>query len=40
MHLAGMTEEEILHEYPDLQKADFPAVYNFAAESCRKTDFR
>lgn len=24
---AGMTEEEILADHPDLEKADFPAVY-------------
>ena len=35
---AGMTEEQILDEYPDLKKADFPAVYQFAAEACRKAD--
>ena len=34
---AGMTEEHILDEHPDLEKADFPAVYQFAAENGRKT---
>jgi uncharacterized protein (DUF433 family) len=29
---AGMTEDEILAEHPDLEKADFPAVYHYAAE--------
>jgi len=29
---AGMTEEEILYEHPDLEKADFPAVYQYAAD--------
>ncbi|MBV9498141.1 MAG: DUF433 domain-containing protein [Acidobacteriaceae bacterium] len=29
---SGMTEDEILDEYPDLEKADFPAVYQYAAE--------
>lgn len=29
---AGMTEEEILAEHPDLEAADFPAVYRFAAD--------
>ncbi|MGA2601597.1 MAG: DUF433 domain-containing protein [Bryobacteraceae bacterium] len=29
---AGMTEDEILREHPDLEKADFPAVYHYAAE--------
>ena len=32
---SGMTEAEILDEHPDLEKADFPAVYRFAAESGR-----
>jgi hypothetical protein len=30
-----MTEEEILDEHPDLEKADFPAVYAFAADAGR-----
>jgi len=30
---AGMTEEEILDEHPDLEKDDFPAVYQFAVEN-------
>jgi uncharacterized protein (DUF433 family) len=29
---AGMTEDEILDEHPDLEKDDFRAVYRFAAE--------
>lgn len=29
---AGMTEEQILEEHPDLEKADFPAVYQYVAE--------
>ena len=29
---AGMTEDEILDEHPDLEKADFAAVYQYAAE--------
>ena len=33
---AGMTEAEILDEHPDLEKDDFPAVYQFAAETGRK----
>jgi uncharacterized protein (DUF433 family) len=33
---AGMTEEQVLDEHPDLEKADFPAVYRFAAETGRK----
>jgi uncharacterized protein (DUF433 family) len=28
---AGMTEQEILEDYPELQPEDFPAVYEFAA---------
>jgi uncharacterized protein (DUF433 family) len=35
---AGMSEDQILHEHPDLERADFPAVYQFAAESGRKTN--
>jgi uncharacterized protein (DUF433 family) len=35
---AGMTEEQILDEHPDLEKADFPAVYQFAAETGRRTN--
>jgi len=33
---AGMTEAQILEEHPDLEKADFPAVYQFAAETGRR----
>lgn len=32
---AGMTEEQILEEPPDLEKEDFAAVYQFAAEAGR-----
>ena len=32
---AGMSEEEILEEHPDLEKAGFPAVYQFAADAGR-----
>jgi len=28
---SGMTEEEILAEFPDLEKEDFPAVYDYFA---------
>jgi hypothetical protein len=35
---AGMTEAEILHEHLDLEKADFPAVYQFAADVGRKAN--
>jgi len=34
---AGMTEEDILNEHPDLKKGDFAAVYQYAAETGRKT---
>jgi uncharacterized protein (DUF433 family) len=33
---AGMTEDEILDEHPDLEKADFPAVYQYAADAGRE----
>lgn len=33
---AGMTEAQILEEHPDLEKDDFPAVYQFAAEAGRR----
>ena len=33
---AGMTEDEIIDEHPDLEKADFPAVYQYAAETGRR----
>ncbi len=32
---SGMTEAEILHEFPDLQHEDFLAVYQFAASITR-----
>ena len=35
---AGLTEEEILDEHPDLEKADFPAVYHYAAETGRRAN--
>jgi uncharacterized protein (DUF433 family) len=35
---AGMTEEQILDEHPDLEKDDFIAVYQFAAETGRKAN--
>ena len=34
---AGMSEEQILDEHPDLEKADFPAVYQFTAEAGQRT---
>ena len=36
MLAAGMTEEEILSEYPYLEKADFAAVYAYAANTGRE----
>ena len=33
---AGITEAEILDEHPDLEKDDFAAVYQFAAEAGRR----
>jgi len=35
---AGMTEDEVLDEHPDLEKADFPAVYGYAAEVGRNAN--
>ncbi len=35
---AGMTEDQILDEHPDLERADFPAVYQFAAEAGRRAN--
>ena len=36
MLASGMTEDEILHDYPYLEKADFPAVYAYASAAGRK----
>lgn len=33
---SGMSEQEILDDYPDLEKADFQAVYQFAAAMSEK----
>jgi len=33
MLASGMTEDEILGEYPYLEKADFPAVYAYASQA-------
>ena len=35
MLACGMTEDEILQDYPYLEKADFPAVYAYASQSGR-----
>jgi len=32
----GMTEQQILVDYPELQPDDFPAVYEFAARMGRR----
>lgn len=36
MLASGMTEDEILAEYPYLEKADFPAVYAYASHIGRE----
>jgi uncharacterized protein (DUF433 family) len=33
---AGMTEEQILHDYPELEPDDFRAVYDFASRLSRR----
>jgi uncharacterized protein (DUF433 family) len=33
---SGMTEDEILRDYPHLESADFPAVYAYASQAPRK----
>ena len=35
MLASGMSEDEILREYPYLEKADFPAVYAYASHAGR-----
>ena len=35
---SGMTGEQMLDEQPDLEKADFPGVYQFAADAGRRAD--
>ncbi len=36
MLASGMTEDEILRDYPYLEKVDFPAVYAYASQMGRK----
>jgi uncharacterized protein (DUF433 family) len=36
MLASGMTEDEILDDYPYLEKADFPAVYAYASQVGRE----
>ena len=33
---AGMSQQEILADYPELEKEDFPAVYDYAARIGRR----
>ena len=40
MLASGMTEDEILTDYPYLEKADFPAVYAYAAQAGRERKIR
>jgi uncharacterized protein (DUF433 family) len=36
MLASGMTEDEILRDYPYLEKADFPAIYAYASQAGRE----
>ena len=36
MLASGMTESEILNDYPYLEKEDFPAVYAYASQTGRE----
>lgn len=36
MLASGMTEDEILRDYPYLQRDDFPAVYAYASQAGRE----
>jgi len=36
---AGMSQAEILDDYPELEAADFPAVFEFAARVGRRVGF-
>jgi len=40
MLASGMTEDEILSDYPYLEKAAFPAVYAYAAQTGRERSSR
>jgi uncharacterized protein (DUF433 family) len=40
MLASGMREDEILADYPYLEKADFPAVYAYAAQAGRERQSR
>jgi hypothetical protein len=36
MLASGMSEDEIVDDYPYLEKADFPAVYAYASKAGRE----
>jgi uncharacterized protein (DUF433 family) len=36
MLASGMSEDEILQDYPYLEKADFPVVYAYASQAGRE----
>ncbi len=36
MLASGMSEDEILRDYPYLEKADFPAIYAYASRTGRE----
>jgi uncharacterized protein (DUF433 family) len=36
MLASGMTEDEILRDYPYLEKADLPAIYAYASQAGRE----
>ncbi len=40
MLASGMTEDEILDDFPYLEKADFPALYAYAAQAGREQQLR
>jgi len=40
MLASGMTEDDILKDYPYLEKADFPAVYAYASQAGRERQSR
>jgi uncharacterized protein (DUF433 family) len=40
MLASGSSEDEILADYPYLEKADFPAVYAYAAQAGREQQSR
>ena len=37
MLASGMAEDEILRDYPYLEKADFPAIYAYASQAGRES---